>query len=69
MTTRCTCPPAAPNAVLREGNKECPEHGLDAIARELDGMSLYTFSDGFQCFARTQVDADRCHAHLNPVPS
>lgn len=61
---KCTCPKADPNANPREGDKDCPEHGFEAIARELDGMSLYKFDDGFQCFARTQASADRCRLRV-----
>jgi len=58
---RCTCPaPTGNSATLREGNKECPEHGLAAIARELEGMVLYKLPDGFRCFARSRAEAERC---------
>lgn len=59
---RCTCPPAPPDATLREGDVDCPEHGLAALARELDALSLYTYPDGFKCFAATRASADRLHA-------
>lgn len=56
----CTCPPAVPGAIKREGDKDCPEHGLAAIMDELDGRFLYVLDDGFECFARTKADAERC---------
>jgi len=57
----CTCPSAPSDAKIREGDKDCPVHGLKALLDELDGLTLYKYPDGYKVFAINQVSADLMH--------